>query len=61
MNLEDDHSNLGMPKIKSNIWKLWLRSDFTWENNFKLYCYSPHDYLEPLGILYVELHTTDIS
>lgn len=26
-----------------------------------LYCYSPHDYLEPLGILYVELHATDVS
>lgn len=26
-----------------------------------LYCYRPHDYLEPLEILYVELLTTDIS
>lgn len=26
-----------------------------------LYCYSPHDYLEPLGILYVELWAADVS
>ena len=49
MNLDDDHSNLCMPRTKPSIWKLFFQLLHE-EIILMLYCYSRHDYLEPLGI-----------